>query len=209
MPQERSLPASILSGLWRLLGSLKLAVVLLTAVTAVCVLGTLLPQLSPEIARSPEASGEWLVTVQERYGDLANLYHALGLFGVYRSPGFALLVSTLLLNTLVCTLSRFRAAWRVVTARPRVVMHGSFYERTACCISLTMARQPGAADQVRKALGRHRYRVLAQEQDGAVYLYADRNRWGRLGGATAHLSLALIVLGFVWSHAQDGALAPS
>ena len=213
MVQVKSLSGKIRDYLWRLwrfFGSLRLAVILLIAVTVVSLLGSLFPQLAPEVARNPQASARWLAMAREKYGALAGLCKTLGLFDVYRSPWFLLLVAALILNTLVCTISRFKATWRAVSARPRLVMPDTFYfpprvggdrggARAACRASLALAQEAGAADVAQGALSRRRYRVLAEEQEGTTYLYADRNRWARLGTLITHLSVVLIVLGFVWS----------
>jgi cytochrome c biogenesis protein len=220
MAQVESLPGRIRRRLWRFFGSLKLAVVLLIAVAVVFLLGTLFPQLSPEVAGDPQASARWLAMAREKYGALAGLYETLGLFDVYRSPWFILLITALILNTLICTIRRFKATWRAITARPKVVMPDSFYERTPCRASLALwnkscsrggfgartystglalAQEAGAAGAARRVLARRRYRVSAEEREEATYLYADRNRWARLGTLVTHLSVVLIVLGFVWS----------
>ncbi|MGA9347661.1 MAG: cytochrome c biogenesis protein ResB [Anaerolineae bacterium] len=202
MAQAKSLPGKTkgyLRRLWRFFGSLKLAVILLIAVTVVSLLGTLFPQLAPEVVGDPQTSVRWLAMAREKYGARAGLYETLGLFDVYHSPWFILLITALILNTLVCTINRLKATWRAISARPRLVMSDAFYERTPCRASLALAQEAGAADAVRQALARRHYRVLAEEQEGAAYLYADRNRWARLGTLITHLSVALIVLGFAWS----------
>jgi cytochrome c biogenesis protein len=185
--------------LWRFFSSLKLAVILLIAITVVSLLGTLFPQLTPEVVHDHQASASWLAMARDKYGTLARVYETLGLFDVYRSPGFALLIIALILNTLVCTIRRFKATWQAIRARPKVVMPDMFYERVACRASLALAQEAEAADAARWALARRRYRVLVEEQAGATYLYADRNRWARVGTLITHLGVVLIVLGFVWS----------
>ena len=199
MAQGKSLPGKMWRRSWHFLSSLKLAVILLIAVTVISLLGTLFPQLAPEIAHDPQASARWLAMAREKYGARAGLYETLGLFDVYHSPGFTLLIIALILNTLVCTINRFKATWRAVSARPRLIMPDTFFERTPCHASLALAQEVGAAEAARGALARRHYRVLAEKQQGTTYLYADRNRWARLGTLITHLSVVLIVLGFVWS----------
>jgi cytochrome c biogenesis protein len=170
----------------------------------------LFPQLTPEVARDPQASARWLAIARDKYGALAELYKTLGLFDVYHSPWFLLVVAALILNTLVCTVNRFKTTWGAIRARPRVVMPDTFYERAPCRVSLSLAQEVRAADVARWALARRHYRVLAEEQGEATYLYADRNRWGRLGTLITHLSVVLIALGFVWSQGwgwREGAVA--
>ena len=220
MSQAKSSPGKMRGywgRLWRFFSSLKLAAILLIAITVVSLLGSLFPQLAPEVARDPQASARWLAMAREKYGALAGLYETLGLFNVYHSPGFTLLIIALILNTLVCTIRRFKSTWRAVRARPRLVMHDAFYfpprvggdrggAKIPCHASLALAQEAGVADAARRALARRRYRVLAEEQEGATYLYADRNRWARLGTLVTHLGVALIVLGFAWG--QGGVLSP-
>jgi cytochrome c biogenesis protein len=212
MAQVKSSPGKMrdyLLRLWRFFNSLKLAVILLIAVTVISLLGTLFPQLAPEVAGDPQASARWLAMTREKYGARAGLYETLGLFDVYHSPWFTLLIAALILNTLVCTINRFKSTWRAINARPRLVMSDAFYfpprvgggrggARMRCRASLALAQAAGAADAVQRVLARRHHRVLAEEHEGATYLYADRNRWARLGTLIIHLSVALIVLGFVW-----------
>lgn len=201
MARVKSLPGKMWGRLWRFFSSLKLAVILLIAIAVVSLLGTLFPQLAPEVAGDPQASARWLAMAHEKYGALAGFYETLGLFNVYRSPAFALLIATLIINTLVCTIRRFKATWQAISARPKLVMPDAFYERIACRASLALTQQEAevAEDAVRGGLARHHYRVLAEEREVAAYLYADRDRWARLGTLITHLGAVLIVLGFVWS----------
>jgi len=175
-------------------------VILLLALAAASLLGTLFPQLSPEVATDPEASARWLAMAHDKYGAVAGFYRTLGLFNVYRSPWFLLIVAALILNTLICTIRRFKAIWQAIRVRPKAVMPDRFYERMPCRASLTLVQEcSDATDIVREVLAKRRYRVLAEQRGAATYLFADQNRWARLGTLITHFSVALVVLGFVWS----------
>jgi len=52
-----------------------------------------------------------------------------------------------------------------------------------------------AAGDLQQALSSRKYRVLTQEQNGEVHLYADRYRFGKLGTFPFHLALILILIG--------------
>lgn len=54
-----------------------------------------------------------------------------------------------------------------------------------------------AAERVKRALARSRYRVETQVSDDSVAIYADRNRLGRFGTFFSHLSIVLILAGAV------------
>ncbi len=184
--------------LWRFLGSIRLAVVLLSAVALGALLGTLFPQLTPNTAADPAASARWLAAAQEKYGFLFGLYRTLGLFDVYHSPWFVALIAALVLNTVVCTIDRLRVLWRAVTARPRIEQVVSFYERLPNCASLGVTSVEQGEKALRRVLGRY-YRVLVERRSGTIYLFAERNRLARLATLVTHTSLVLLVLGFLWS----------
>jgi cytochrome c biogenesis protein len=185
--------------LWRFLGSTRLAVVLLVTVTLAALVGTLFPQLTPDMAADPAAVARWLTTAQEKYGFRFGLYRALGLFDVYHSPWFLALVAALLLNTAVCTVDRLRVVWRAVRARPRIQQAEAFYERMPNHVSLAIASVEQGERAFRQVLGRRRYHVVAERRGGVTYLFAERNRLARLATLVAHTSLVLLVIGCLWS----------
>jgi cytochrome c biogenesis protein len=171
--------ATYLTSLWRFLGSTRLAVVLLVAVLPGALVGTLFPQLTPDTAADPAAVARWLTAAQEKYGFLFELYRALGLFDVYHSPWFLTLVAALILNTVVCTVDRLRVLWRAVMARPRIEQADTFCERMPHRISLAIASVEQGEKSLRRVLGRRRYHVVAEHQEGVTYLFAERNRLAR------------------------------
>lgn len=192
--------------LWRTFSSLKLAVILIIALAVASVLGTLLPQLPSGTAADPKALAQWLTAARDKYGPLASLYWSLGLFDVFHAPWFLLLLAALTLNTIVCTINRFKAVWRAVT-QVKVHMPDVFFERVPDRATL-IAPSPlaSACDQeaiagVRAVLARRRYRVLAQSEGETTYLYADRNRLARFGTLITHISLILILGGALWGGA--------
>ncbi|MHC4252333.1 MAG: cytochrome c biogenesis protein ResB [Planctomycetota bacterium] len=86
--------------IWRTLRSRKLAVVLISLLVALCVLGTVVPQLG-------EGSyGEW----RRDSPRIAAFVRYLGLDEIYTSAPFIALVAVLALSTLACALSRLRGS---------------------------------------------------------------------------------------------------
>jgi cytochrome c biogenesis protein len=188
--QGRDSRPSLGKRLWRALGSLKLATILILALILASILGTLFPQLPAGADLQTQA--RWLSAAYEKYGPLARLYHRLGLFDVFHTPWFLLLLVALTLNTLVCTLNRTRAIWRTVT-RAKVRAPDLLFERVPDRAAWTAASSQEAVEGLRGALARRRYRVLTQTADGTTCLYADKNRLARFGTLITHLSLILIL----------------
>lgn len=180
---------------WRFLSSTQLAVILLIVFTISSVLGTLLPQMTPDL--TGETHIRWLTLAHDKYGALTDLYRTLGLFNVYRSAWFRLVVVVLVINVAVCTIDRFGGIWRAIRAQPRVKQHDAFYEGMAHRAILSTATEE-TEETVKTALSRRRYRLLTEKEGETVYFYSDRNRLARLGTIFTHLGLILIVAAIFW-----------
>ena len=73
-------------------------------------IGILLPQIPDSVAGVAGGPGWWLENVvADSYGVYANLLSALGLFNIFHSIWFLGAVSILMLNILVCSISRIRS----------------------------------------------------------------------------------------------------
>ncbi|MGD8336009.1 MAG: cytochrome c biogenesis protein ResB, partial [Desulfobacterales bacterium] len=91
------------TGLWRLFASVKLTVTLLMTLAATSIIGTLIPQNeSPENYR--RAFGEFYY----------RLFEILGIFDMYHSWWFQLLLVLLTVNIIVCSLNRLSATLKIV-----------------------------------------------------------------------------------------------
>jgi cytochrome c biogenesis protein len=92
-------------------------------------------------------------------------------------------------------------------------MPDSFFERAADRAWLALPSATQATTRLQSVLKRHRYRVLAESQDGVTHLYADKNRWALVGTLITHLSVVTLVIAAAWGGAfawrEDGiTLAP-
>lgn len=140
----RSFPMGwgILRRVWHLLISLKLAVILLLAILVVAFLRTLFPQLPPGVAADPDTQSLWLAMAQEKYGLLFSPLHTLGLFNLFYSLWFRLLLSLLIINVTICTINRIRSTWRVVF-KPKVRVSDALFQKGTLRASLRLAmRRP-------------------------------------------------------------------
>ncbi|MFQ6013951.1 MAG: cytochrome c biogenesis protein ResB [Anaerolineae bacterium] len=183
--------------LWHFFCSIKLAVILIIAVTLLAVVGSLLPQMPREVAANPQDRAQWLATAKDKYGSLAGFYQAIALFQVFDSPWFTLLLIALLLNTLVCTLNRFNTIWKSIT-KPRVRMPDLFYERASQRASWVSPLRKDTIGVVVDILSGRRYRVRVEKDGDTSYLYADLNRFAPFGTLVTHISLVILVVGAVW-----------
>jgi cytochrome c biogenesis protein len=185
-----------LEGLWHLLTSMRVAMILMIILAALCVIGSLLIQVPTGLDSDPLSKQQWLDTVRPKYGGWTNVLDALGLFNIFNSIVFRVLVAALTISLIACTAHRIPGAWRTAT-RPRVDVGPGFFEhapqRESIVVHTTSAEALAAVQGV---LRKHHYRTTAQD-DGTIHLYADRNRFVAFASLAGHVSLILILLGAI------------
>ena len=175
---------------WRLLTSARFAVLYISALAAVGLLGVVIPQI-PEAMRGNDAAVDaWLDTQRDTFGPFTDAMHRIGLFNVFGQRWFALALGFLVVNISVCTFNRWSPTFNNVFRPPRAVPQ-SFYER-AHNRALFAAVPPDRAEAVLREI---RFKVARREEGGATYLFADRFAWAQLATFASHLALILFVAG--------------
>ncbi len=185
-----------LEGLWRLLTSMRVAMTLMIVLAALCVVGSLLIQIPTGMGADPAARAEWLASVRPRFGGWTGVMDALGLFDIFNSLLFRVLVAALTISLIACSVHRVPGVWRTAT-RPRVAVGAGFFEhapqREQIVVHATSAE---TLESVQRVLRRRHYRTLTQD-DGTLHLYADRFRFMGFASVAGHVSLVLILLGAI------------
>lgn len=177
--------------LWRTFCSLKLLVVLLLLSFAAIMAGTFIIQAPIFVQDIPFLYQEWLAfEAERRFGDAAPVMDQLGLFTIYQSAWFQLLMVLLTVQIIICTVNRWpaiRKAW----FEPQVRRNDAFYEKG----KVRRLALPGGVDALTRVLQRHRYRVITLQEGSTTFLYADRNGWAKLATFAGHLGLVLMFIG--------------
>jgi cytochrome c biogenesis protein len=185
---------------WLFLISMRTGLWIILTLGVLTLLGTLLMQAEPEVRADAEAYQQWLAgTPTQRYGGWAGILDRLGLFHVFSTWYFMGLFALLSLSILACSINRAPRLWRVAT-KPRTTMSEVFYAHAPLRATVDLpVDAETAAERVRTALRREHFRVVETSTKHGPAVYADRFRWGPFGTVVAHLSLILIMLGFVVS----------
>ena len=116
-------------------------------------------------------------------------------FDVFQSTIFSLTLVLLAVAIVVCTINRVPGIWNSI-AHPTVETTRQFFQvaEPAAVFRPDAAVQDSADDLVR-VLKSRRYRVVSEERDGRIHVYADKNRFGKLGTFPFHLGLILVLIG--------------
>jgi cytochrome c biogenesis protein len=158
--------------------------VLLLSLAATSIIGTLIPQ-NEDPAAYFQAFG----------GFLYRLFDILGLFDMYHSWWFQLLIILLTVNIVVCSIDRMSANRKILFVRKPSFKLAKFRNLT---LSETFTDDRSLEElnkafqaAVKKYFGNSL--VEATEQGFAVF--GEKGRWTRFGVYTVHLSVVLLLVG--------------
>jgi cytochrome c biogenesis protein len=186
----------VLEGLWHLLTSMRVAMILILALAALAVVGALVIQAPPGVLADPEAKASWLNEIRPKFGGWTGIMDQLQLFGIFNSLVFRLLVAAISVSLIACSVHRVPGMWRTAM-RPHVDVGEAFFEHAPQHETVVVRRAPAETlSLLGGALRKHHYRVETQA-DGVVHVYADRFRFTPFLSLAGHLSLVVILAGAI------------
>nr|HID13294.1 hypothetical protein [Anaerolineae bacterium] len=101
-----SMGRNIPKRIYRFLGRMDVAAILIVVVLLLAALGSCFPQLPSSVAADPERLAQWEAGIRAKYGVLTDLLTASGAFRCFRSPLFLVPLTLLAVATLVCKVLR-------------------------------------------------------------------------------------------------------
>lgn len=164
-------------------------------------IGTFLIQVPQTIAADASEYAQWLQTVaQPVLGSWTTLINILGLFDVFHSVWFLGAGFLLVINIFICSLNRWIRSSRA-TASNKIVQSDSFYVSGTNNIELPDINKSStiSADILAGALKKRGYSTRTIIENKDVYLAADKNRYMQFGTYFSHLSIILLIVGFIVS----------
>ena len=188
-------PADVGERIWRFFISMRTGLALILALAVLGVVGALVVQAPSGMQSDQAAYSAWLDSVRPKYGGWTGVFDTLGIFSIFNSIWFRGITVLLMTSVLACSVNRTPHLWRQ-SVHPRTKMSGAFFDHAPLAMTATTRTDPGtAASAVATTLRSRRFRVLVETDGDAVYVYADKNRWGPFGTVIAHLSLVVILVG--------------
>ncbi len=178
----RPLEASV-SMVWRFFSSVRAAIWEIAFLALLTLIGTLRGSGVPEsIAVTVPALRE-----------LVDVWYAWDVFGSWLYTATLTVIAVAII--IGGMLNRIGGMYRTIV-QPTVTTSRGFLQGTAPHASIELAATPGEmVDGLRSSLKKRRYRVLTTLVGDDVHLYADRNRWGKLGTFPFHIALVMVVVG--------------
>jgi cytochrome c biogenesis protein len=187
---------AVLEGLWHLLTSMRVAMLLMIAIAALGVVGALVIQAPVGVLNDAQAKTDWINEIRPRFGGWTNVMNFFQLFEIFNSVIFRVLIAALTISLVACSVHRTPGVWRTAT-KPRIDVGPSFFEHAPQHESIVVHQAPAEALIVLQGVLRKRhYRALTLD-DGTVHVYADRFRWVPFASLAGHISLILILAGAI------------
>ncbi|HEY6539806.1 MAG TPA: cytochrome c biogenesis protein ResB [Ktedonobacteraceae bacterium] len=184
---------------WGWLSSVRTAILLIAAITIICLLGIYFVQAPGETLNDPANYAAWVQqSALPRYGSLTPIFNTLQFFTIFSSWYFLLLLTILAISIIVCTLNRAPTIWQNF-AHPVIRRSDKFYENALERISCA---HPDPLDFARTQLRKRHYRVrsiTSGDDEPATYLYANRNSWATLATFFFHAALVTLLMAGVLS----------
>lgn len=114
---------------------------------------------------------------------------------VFRSPVFAIILALLAIAIAVCTINRVPGIWQTIN-HPRIrTSQGYLRGADTSATFTTAATVDGVAGTYEATLRQKRFRVLTERIGEEIHVYADKNRYGKMGTFPFHLALILLLVG--------------
>lgn len=179
---SRSPIAISIDRIWRFLCSVRAAIAEISLLALLVLFGTL------RGSSVPAWLGDGLPFLQP----LVDRWYA---WDVFRSPIFAALLALIALAIAVCTINRVPGIWQTID-RPRVRTSRGYLQSadTSATFSTSLPAEDVTAS-LTQTLRAKRYRVLTERIGPDTHVYADRNRYAKLGTFPFHLALILLLVG--------------
>lgn len=179
---SRPVSEQIIDRIWRFFCSVRAAIAEISFLALLVLIGTLRNSEVPDgIANAlPFTQG----LVDRWYG-----------WNVFTSLLFAMTLALIAIAIAVCTLNRAPTIWQTIS-HPRIATTRGWLRGAETSATFSRVGTADAlADEVSGLLKKKRYRVLQERVGNDIHLYADKNRFAKLGTFPFHLALILILVG--------------
>ena len=172
--------------IWNIFRSVKLTIILLIIMAITSILGTVIPQQEGAIEFAQKLSP-----------GMKEVFSTLQFFDMYHSVWFRVIIFTLLLNLIVCSIDRFSSTLKLFQTLPRPDRSKPFENLPPDRIFSIDGDIEGMADRVAILLKGQYKNVERKHTEKGDFFYAEKGRYSLFGVYLVHLSVLLILSGAI------------
>jgi cytochrome c biogenesis protein len=176
---------TIIDKVWNFFSSVKVGVWLIVVTLVASSLGTIFPQemYIPPLMPASEY-------YEEQYGWLGKVYYDLGFHNLYSSWWYLLLIASIGVSLVICSLDRVIPLYRALN-KQRVSRHESYLKRQRLFSASETVLTKDAVEKIKENLAKKRYKI--REENGDIL--AEKNRFSRWGPYINHIGLIIFLIG--------------
>ena len=168
--------------MWRFFCSVRAAIAEISFLTLLVLIGTLRGSSVPF----------WIAETVPGTQGIVDRWYA---WDVYRSWVFAATLAIIAVAIIVCTLNRVPGIWATISHPKIATTHGFLRSAETSATFTTQQDAASLTATVQGLLGKQRYRILTECVGDETHVYADKNRYAKLGTFPFHLALILLLVG--------------
>lgn len=176
---------TIIDKIWNFFSSVKVGVTLIIITLAASAIGTILPQ-EMYIPTTEPAS----VYYESQYGVAGKLYYLLGFHNLYSSWWYLLLIASIGISLVICSLDRVVPLYRALKNQ-KVSRHEGFLKRQRLFGTSQVEELDSSYELVKEKLKKNRYNI--REENGNIL--AEKGRFSRWGPYINHIGLIIFLAG--------------
>ncbi|HEY4552539.1 MAG TPA: cytochrome c biogenesis protein ResB [Bacillaceae bacterium] len=170
---------------WNFFSSVKVGIWLIVITLIASALGTIFPQVM-YIPQNVDPAQYYA----EQYGTLGKIYYLLGFHDLYSSWWYLLLIASIGVSLVICSLDRVIPLYRALKNQ-RVNRVEGFLRRQRLYGKSTSETADADFDAVKKRLKEKKYTI--REEDGNIL--AEKGRFSRWGPYVNHIGLIIFLIG--------------
>ncbi|MBM7584399.1 cytochrome c biogenesis protein [Bacillus pakistanensis] len=176
---------SVIDKVWNFFSSVKVGVWLIVVTLIASAVGTILPQemYIPNTVQPEQYYAD-------AYGWFGEIYYRLGFHDLYGSWWYLLLIASIGISLVICSLDRVIPLYRALK-KQKVSRHDGFLRRQRYFSETTVENSEETIELLKKKMKDKRYRV--REEDGN--LLAEKARFSRWGPYVNHIGLIIFLFG--------------
>ncbi len=184
-PQTKSIP--MVNRVLDFLSSVRVGVVLLCVMVFLSLIGMLIIQQNVNGFDAYYAG----LTPAEKL-----VYGSLGIFDIYHSWYFNLLLLVLSLNIVLASIDRFPGAWSFIS-RPKLDASPKWLlgQKQNAVVSVNAENNQQAAERVRDIFKSNGLATTITQKKGNIFVFGESGKWNRLGAYIVHVALLTLFLG--------------
>ncbi|WAA10521.1 cytochrome c biogenesis protein ResB [Fervidibacillus albus] len=181
---------TVIDKIWNFFSSVKVGVALIVITLVVSAIGTILPQ-EKHISLSVPAETFYA----ETYGTFGKIYYALGFHDLYGSLWYVLLIASIGVSLVICSLDRAVPLYRALK-KQKANKHESFLKRQRLFAEMDVhnSDMTHSVKLFKERLIKKRYRIV--EEDGNIL--AEKGRFSRWGPYVNHIGLIIVLIGIMF-----------